>query len=590
MASAPDFAPLPLVRGDGLEWAGHTSGVTDAMCDQVLNYYDRINVRDTIKSAMADRFAVKIQRDENDLGVVVEKLERGSIRDAINEGLYEVVQLGLMDRIVRTTATMHTEGETWQYVMGDGETEAEDVAELVATIRRRGEAIRGMVRADRLSVALGSSVLHLRYMGNHVSYEPIPCHSVRVGFPTFVTEGDTRRPADPASIRDAKAVVIKLSTMAEAGLEVTSEETNAAVGGVGGKGAFLAYCGASTDYPDGRLMQFTADDTDDLPGARVKGVLDWTPADGWVDAADTDAMANPLTLAQRELDDYSIPEYPIAVYLGCDARYYRELLPRTGHDLFETSKEFDMAASSLAMCANTAARGVYALKNPKGSPRLMDTWDRGIVELTEAQELEVNSVGGGNVESGWRVIQEQMRTVAEEYDVPGWMVTADNSGAPQSGYSIALQTEPLKRSREERAKINASAVDAIYQIERGLLAVHADYTIPGDITQIWNPGAYKVPVNGAEQVTELKGAMDAGLEDMVGAVMQRHGFETREEAREYLEQRKADEEAFPSKGGDAQQGPAQGGGIAGLLAQRQQARQQPPAPPPAEDEDEEATE
>jgi len=111
------------------------------------------------------------------------------------------------------------------------------------------------------------------------------------------------------------------------------------------------------------------------------------------------------------------------------------------------------------------------------------------------------------------------------------MVLAEQQGGPESGGSLAIRTRALLESRDKRIQLNQRAVQKIYDIERGLLAEYTGQEIiPASVRQVWNPGRVEMPVDKAQQVTQLQDAMDAMLMDQVAAVREFNNLASDEDA------------------------------------------------------------
>lgn len=586
MALTLDMTPREIIREDTDELRREVISEGDDVLDAALNYFDRIAVTETIQAKLAARFAVRIEETITDEGAVTKAVKKGNIKEAIDAGLYETIATGFLDRVVRSTATIHTEGERWDWVVGEGDDAVpqEDVTELIAAIREKGNAHRAQVRADRLSVLLGSSVIHQRWMATGINYEPIPVQNVYIGHGGFVTEGGMRRPADNMSIDDALVVALALGNsdvVTSQQVEGVTLETGDKVIDSGGAMSWLAYRGASDKYPRGRCVQYVAHTWHAIPDSGA-GVLDWTYDQGWMEFAPKDKIANPLTYAQQALKDYSLPTYPVAIYIGGDARYYREIMPRSGAELYLQGLEFDVAASQIMLAGLTQARGIFELHNEGGEPITLETWDRGLIETKRGQNIGVHSVPGINAQYAQLIQADQMKTAAEARGVPGWMVVSDKASQFNSGYQVDVMTEPLRQLRAERAKLNTTAVSRGYHVERGLLAAHTGILIPVEVHQLWDAGTYDMPTNDIEETQVVKADLEMQVIDYVEAVRTRRNLETRDEAKAWINEMKDDAEEYPAPKGPAPEGgaPSTGGG----LFKRAKASQPTPpeAPPPKE--------
>jgi hypothetical protein len=177
--------------------------------------------------------------------------------------------------------------------------------------------------------------------------------------------------------------------------------------------------------------------------------------------------------------------------------------------------EVDLAYSRLMKDALSAATGKTLVTNEQGAPLPRSL--EGAVALQKGQTLEVTGRPAINAKFALDVINDDAVLLGSGFGVPGYMIVTDSLAVPTSGIALAIRTKPLIEARERRVKLNRTQVNKVYHIERGLLEVHSDTTLP-QAKQVWNPGRMMVPETEMEKINNLSMAMDKKLKSYVRAV------------------------------------------------------------------------
>jgi hypothetical protein len=506
----------------------YTSEANDA-----LDYLDSLNSRDRtiLENALISRYATKLGIREGENGERWEEYTRADVSSAITAGRVEIVTTHAYRRIVQSMSTLATEKtQSWQWLDESGE-QVEDVTALITEQRDKSQFRRNLIRADRLSCALGSAAIWITWRSGNLRYQAVPPQSVTLLFAADIDDDGEQRSTDMTSLEDCSAVVV--DTGAASGTD------SIAITGQSSARHYIAYMGASTEHEHGRCVRWVGTDPTIVPpfGAGIA-----------TDLLDSEGLPyNPMTVLHLELPELCPHEYPIAIWYGSDAGMDESLLPLTGLSLYRDTRELDMCYSRIAQCAIKSARGVFAIANPNGEV-LPSNPDEGIVALRRDQTIEVMGQPGGNSTSALEVVQALHKSIAESWHVPSHEVMADDA-QPESGIAIALRSQDKIDYRRERYEINRHGAQRIWEIERALLSIGLDNynLISPEIKQVWDCGQWAPPALGAEVITELKAAYDMGLIDQIEAIRRYYRLATTDEAVQIYEQLQSRRAEYPAE-------------------------------------------
>jgi len=513
--------------------------------DIALDYLDCVEDQKILKAYVIGRYGTALRREIKEDGTAgYEQYYHGAIKEAIEKGLIELVLSHSYQRIVQTTACLFTQSHSFDFEGPTGDT-VEEVEEIITDYRTRGRAKQQFVRADRLAMALGSSILRLGWRApDRITYEAIPPQCIWIVMADRIEDTEYgARAVDRQDIEDASAVVLQLAS------QLTSTGTR--------QRTYIAYIGRCEEYPEGRCVTYQGADWQPIPVPGSKEILEECRQ------AEEGEICNPLTWLSATI------EYPVSILLGSDQAV--SLLTDTGLSLFQNCIEIDIAKSRVLTAAVEAARGLKIIKDPTGAGAPTSLF--GAVVLHQGQELIFGGIPAAEAESAMRTINAISRSLAESYSVPGFLVDISNTNTPESGYALSIQYRPLIEKRRERAELNETAVERIYQIERALHNAYAGGIEIGDeITQHYYLGDYEIPVNPTEELALLKEQKAMGLVDDVEICMSLWDL-TEDEARQYLERIRAREAELPPSSAQESANP-----MAALFRRRQQSMARiPPA-------------
>ena len=500
---------------------------TDDICDAALTALDGYDPQsgrtdaEQLATTLRRRYGMSI---ETPPGGGYQTYTHLDFEAALREGQIEMVCVRTYRRIVESTATLFSQQDAaWTFTEPGTDEEGApahvpvDPALMapLLSMRERGRFQVGMVRADRVAVGLGSCGVRPMVRSGRLVYEATPPQCIRVGYGTEIIDGDgdkaERRATDPADLEDATVIAIRLP---DGGDERTEDR----------RPRWIAYMGRSEAYPDGRCVEYSADEWYSIPEPGRAGIIYEHPA------------GNPLTALQNRVGVDACPfEYPLVAILGTDASSVTPF-PLHGLSLYSASQEIDAAWSRILNCSLEAAAKIRVVtRTDAGSTELPKSLS-GSVALLPGQSLDVIGPSATDVQASSDILRSLTRTIAEAWSVPGYLVSDDDAASPESGVALAIRSQPMIAHRGSREMLNRDAVERLFTLERCLLwAAHGKEPWPASIEQSWYPGRVQLPRNEKEHLEQLKLGIEIGVIDRVDAVQEYHQFATTEEAQAYAE-------------------------------------------------------
>ena len=545
--------------------------VDDSSLDEALTAldgYDPLTGQtdaDQLRSKIKTRYAIGIRHNSDGTW---SQYTHSSVSEQVDAGMMECVCVRTLRRIAEATATLFSQADQSWTITTPGEEEPEPEKDengdpipvenpsedALATLRQRGRFDVTMVRADRVAVALGSCLVRVLWRGGRLAYEAVPPQCVSLGYGRQIDDGGEPRSTDTGDIEDASVVVIKLP-------RISDESSDS-------RDHFIAYFGRSAGYPRGRCVEYVASEWYRVPEpGRSKDILYEHEYGG--------GIGNPLTMLQDRIGAEACPwEYPVAALYGTDAPQY-QALPRHGRALFDACVEMDLAWSRMLACAHQAASKTAVLTCTEASMQAPPSCITGAVRLGPNEQMDWKGPAAADVEQASNVVGRIGRTVAEAWNVPGYLVLDDEMTSPQSGVALAIRTQPMITHREMRERINRASVMRLFDVERCVVQA-ATGTEPWPAASVlsWYPGRLLMPRNELELIQQLQAGITAGIIDTTDAIKEYHQFATDAEAEQYARDiaRRSREVPGTQRGGARMQS---SGIVPG--AARQQA---PPEPPP----------
>jgi len=515
------------------EFRQKNAEIEDANVDSALSYFSRLTDHDEVLDSIQKRYATGIRRPDPTKtdGGAYETYTKQGASITIESGS-EKVTSGVGHRICTELADLHTNPTTYyDYVTitegEDGtkeEVPSEDTEKLITTQRYAGGYWTETPNADYISVAVESGPLFVSFVGGHLQYKafsPSCLHAIYGD--TIVDNGEERAP-DYTDLEDAVVVVLELNNGSQTNTTAADQQQ------------YLAIFGRSETYQFGRSVTYTASKWDSIPDIGTQGSVDWRTKGG--------EIANPLSwyAAKSKLD--SAVEYPIAIMRGGLTIINDKLLP-TSTSLFENCKEIDLAMSRILHCSLLSARGTNAVLNERGAP-LPETLE-GNIALQNGQTIVTLDQPVANSVGAMEILVQVAKSVAEGYSVPGYhILSSAGATTPESGVALYIRTQPLIEHRDRREKVNAHAVQKIWEIEKGLYEVHTGKALAGPgVVQVWHPGRYTMPESQIDKTTRIQAALDAGLMSYPSAIMELHNLPNMTVAKARIDEMNADNAEYP---------------------------------------------
>ena len=526
-----------------------TRTVPESRVATVRRTIRRSNDVDLVRSAMIQRYAMRLQKLQDATGVEKTTLIAGTGTNqvaeriatqrneaayaALNAGIYELTRLYAADNIIDKTATRFSGiGANYEY---DGD---QKVEEWMSDIRSRAGVTLIEQQWDHISFACGSAVLYLSTVGDQMSYDIIWIDGFYWAFAEEIWDRDTetRRPTNTTDLDEASVVAIRLS------------------GGADNLSRYAAWYGASERYPRGRHVRYDARSWYDIPDPGDGG-LDyvWTGARSeYTRSPDVEQLANPLSLYQ-ELHKIAGPEYPFVVLRGrpIDTDV---LCPATGLSIWDLSAEYDVAASVALYAANKGAVGKEVLKQSDGSAgRVPDTVHARTTVLDRGWDLTVTGWGPAHAKSAMEVIADQVKMISEAYHVPSFLVAPDWSTFP-SGIALRMARTDMDAYRDTTVEVARPAVRRRFDIERALVNLsEGKVAIGADVRETWNAGELRWPEEPDVEISVAQQRLQMGVDDLGDTVMKLRQLPSHEAAIRYLEERQQQAEQHEVLSGPQQQ-------------------------------------
>jgi hypothetical protein len=477
-----------------------------------------------VRNSMIHRYAQVIVPVKDEVsGATSDSLYRANSRlkvdyaakEAILAGQQEIIRLYLYNSIVRQRATLFSE-PTLRY-----EYTSETTGDIMGEIREEGAANLSAQRWDALADGIGSCAVYISDAGGVLSYKEIAPNKLWFAHAETILDGGYERRTNADSLDEASVVCIELAP--------TPEERR-----------FATWFGGCEAWPDGRHCIYCGEHWYDVPDLGNAKALEYSASARGFVAGATDP-ANPLELIAKDQGAKGAPVYPIAI-LYSDAMMSGLMPVTTG--LYDVCAEIDLMGSMTLGAAGRGARGAKALQRGTDTS-VPAAVDEGLVLLGREQELTNVGWPASHSKDAMDVISATCRWIAESFGVPGWLVANDQAGEVPSGVALQIMTLPLQRNRNARIELNRSGVARRFAIER--LVVNGAMGSPAisyDERETWHAGERKWPVDPTVAMASWQQRISMGEADIADVVQDLRSLKTREEALNWLETRKGEQEEW----------------------------------------------
>ena len=506
-----------LVRSSVTEVEKKTStGLTIA--GDIRSYLDG-NTQPAIAAKMAARYCSRISKAEDGSVYNADPVE--AMRAAVDAGMFEIISTGILRKIVVNTANLTNETD-FDYI-DDAGNELDEFKTDMIEVREAGNFKNVIQSLDQLSVACGSAVLFVQVLGSKFSYRVISPENVYITYADNIEDSDSIRAVDNKSINDATSVIIKLDKMSA------------------NESSYVAFYGRSNAYPRGRMVRYVSNSWKDVPAVNSDNAIEHYDRAG--------EIGNPFTILQDDAKDYTLPEYPIAVWYGGSSEI-NEILP-VNSELYESALEIDLANSRVLLASLKSATGMVVFSRELGaSPVVPDNLGEGVSILGAGQSLNVLSVPAVNSDVAGKLVADNMAMLAEANGLPSYKLAMSKMTQVPSGVALEELDRPAQQTRQRRADINRHSMNRIFEIEMCLAKIdNDDVTFGNGIRQIWtvNPLNHKTEIDLLNEAKMLKELEIADRKEIAKHVLPK--IETDEQAEAYIaELEETEEEPQPQLG------------------------------------------
>ncbi len=465
-------------------------------------------------NAVINRFATEIQKTTPD-GVALEGIETNgfsqvsvaSQKAAVVAGLHTIASAGTFSRVAEIRANQFSAGSV--YVYPDGDTFADDLQ----SARALAHHDRRMSRLDLLA-AVGSAGMLVKADSLGYTYDTFDPAKIWVVFGERLESTAGKAQVDTNNIEHASIIVLQLD------------------GGSDTKKKYVAYFARQDDYPNGRLVEYEAEEWKSIPDPG-RGGSDWIATGEWTKDPKLDQSANPMTIQG------GLYEYPIITWQLDSTADGTTLFPITGTALYDQSFEIDIETSRIAESAGRSASGAWFGTDPNNLG-FSGVINEGMTMLQRDQTASLLSHAASNSKDALAVINSIAESTAKRFHVPGYMVSNEAAMSVTSGYMLDVLNMPLVWDREKRTEINRSSMARKFQIEKQLANfVQGSDVIPTDATEAWTPKPLEFPSDPAATADWQKHLLETGLASLEDLYVEMGKADSIEAATKLIEEVKA---------------------------------------------------
>jgi hypothetical protein len=535
------MANTGLIRGETEDATLQVTVANEKDLRLALALHDGINAKQQLQTLAKQRYGTTIQKVEDQVsGNVTYKIVSDGTDDAIDAQRYEAFPTNFCRRMVKTKGSLFTsDSQVWSVTIPGEEDEQvteEDAEEEIDTeerpsasdtaqtlwmeYREKGQANLKLIRADRLSVLMRVSAIYMTWRSRRIAYDVLSAFNMFFLFNETLEDDGEVRPVVTTELEDATAFIVESIRVAPKGEDSSNNSSTQ-------KRRFTAWVGRTEKFPVGRLLSYEETDWADIPEPGAANILF------------EDERGNPFTEWMNDHQDEDSIEYPVALFFGTDAGEAEDLLPTEGIGLAETCVEIDLFTSRAMTASLDAAVGLQVNTTEKEITHQNPYPNIKVGQWMGApgQKTEFKTNGAEHSLKAMENLFNVAQFLAENHDVPGYMVTPDSVSAPESGIALAIRTMPMQDDRQERATQAKSSVQRMFEIEKRLTDIYADpgMKIPLAAELSWNPGQLELPESETERIANIKAKEDAKYIDHVEGVRQANQLETREEAEAIIE-------------------------------------------------------
>ena len=502
----------------------------ESIIDDMNKYFNRIDDHAQVRDSIIVRYGQRIKKVQNPNNPdqedeVYAAYDQQAFKKKVKAGMVGAISMGFGNKIASGLATMFTEPNQKFTLTHDSVEDLNTAQELLTKKRQRGGFDTAIVKCDKQGCQIGCSVLFMSHLSRRLRYQQISPSSVRGYWAESIIDEDEERAVDTKDIEDASVVIIRLN-------RVDYVRWN-----------YLAILGRSEIYPNGRWVQYQADEgSTAIPDVDDKGSYDHK-IEG--------KPANPLSYWANKNPDMDLPEYPISVLVG-GITESDDPFPIT-YSLYEDCKEIDISGSHLNSTSQEAARGTRAIERSEIAKNMpLPKTTGGDVALLPGQTMVNVPHDGQNSVHGVTVLKDLMKSVGSGYSLADYMVVSeDHLLDASSGIALAVKTMPLQKFRRLRCDENQPFVYKTFQIEKSYIAMFAESdekaaaNLLMQCEQTWEPGELILPENKMEESSRIISLKKEGVLDEIGAIQEYYKYPSEDEAIEHYEKMKQRRKDYP---------------------------------------------
>ena len=491
----------------------------------IRGYFGRTTSRDQIKSKIKRRYGSEVQLRKDEVSGVVLGSTTSQIMSAqMSADQIEVVSIELGHKMTAALATLFSEDSQDFVLVPPVEVDVSMVKDVLFEARGQERFESALTQADEEAVQQGSSVLFAEWRDGGLHYRTIDPGKVQAFFDSSVISDGEPRSVNYLDPEDATCIIVETGC----------------VDGVTHN--YTAIFGRSARYPYGRYVHYSSQsDGQDIPDVGDPDSFEYL-SDG--------APANPLSLYASQAGGLNVPEYPIVIFLGGHVRH-DTMLPISG-TLLDESLEADVAASHIRSTSGDNATGTRCFyKSPMGGVQTPPDSLIGNVICEDGQRVEIPTADAQGPRIAWELLDESNVSSAAGRGVPNFWVAKDEKlTEASSGVALQIRAMPLSRVRRRRIKINAPAVQRLFEIERAYCVLFAD--APDEVKvllerceQRWDPGMVEYPENELDRIQVMERKKAIGVWDTIELIKYEYKVTSDEEAIAIYEQLKKRGEEYP---------------------------------------------
>ena len=444
----------------------------------IVDYLDG-NMQRAIANKMGSRYTQTIIKDNEKGNYYGDPMQ--AAKAAIDLGLFEIIPTGIFQKITNFVASL-SQSSVFTY-KSDGVID-DDFKESIATERDRGSFGLKLSRADAISVAVGSSAIHVQLLGNTLNYQVYSPDCVLIVFNNTIEDGGVLRTTNLNNINEASSVTLLLSST-----------TN--------KNQYVTYFGRSQRYPQGRLVRYRAKNwlTTPDPGDNVD----------YEHLTNTGELCNPFTLLQDVNGLNNETEYPVSIWYGNNNDTSDGLLP-VNKDFYDTAVELDLANSRTMTSAMKTATGMVVFSKEAGASSAdPGNLGEGVVKLKQGQSINIMSLPAANADTANKIITNNMAMVSETYGMPSYRLDMSKMASVPSGAALRELDKPANDYRQYRHEVNKTSMHRIFEIERNIARIDRDepyYAEGTEQTWIVKDIEHETP---QDKLNVIQGALTTGI-------------------------------------------------------------------------------